>query len=238
MQIIVIGAGLGGMGAAIALRLAGHNVDILEAAPAIGEVGAGIQVLPNSGRVLRSWGIFDKIDPKRLCSTDRCDILGWKSQLISSMDMKAAGEEYGSDFYDLHRADLHKALYHRATELGARLHVNCEVTDVKFDEERNCALVSTKKDSEIWQADLIVGADGLHSRCRQIVFGKQDTPRHTGDMAYRLLLDADEFRSDPEMKPILEEKAVTYWYGPGAHVGMSILTLINLNYPWFPNRRQ
>ncbi|KEF54826.1 uncharacterized protein A1O9_09268 [Exophiala aquamarina CBS 119918] len=219
LDVIVVGAGLGGLGAAIALRLAGHNVNILEAAPKIGEVGAGIQLLPNSSKILRSWGVLDMIDPARICDTETCNILDWRGKLISSMNMNLAAKEYSSPFYDVHRADLHKALHERAVQLGAQLYVGAEVTDVRFDKEHDCVFVTTTSDSKpSWQADLVVGADGLHSRCRQIVSGKIDAPRHTGDMAYRLLLDANEIPSDAEMKPIVEEKAVTYWYGPGAHV--------------------
>lgn len=196
-------------------------MNILEAAPEIGEVGAGIQLLPNSSKILRSWGVLDMVDPAGICETDSCNILDWRGKVISSMDMKSAAEEYSSPFYDMHRADLHKALYDRAVNLGAQLHVGSQVTDVRFDEGNNCAFVTTNSTTKpTWRADLVVGADGLHSRCRQIVSGKTDAPRRTGDMAYRLLLDAHQVPSDPGMKPILEDKAVTYWYGPGAHVGM------------------
>ena len=219
-KIIVVGAGLGGLGAAIALQLAGHHAIVLEAAPALGEVGAGIQLLPNSSKILRGWGVLDKVHPSKICETDACNILDWRGHLISSMNMESASREYGSPFHDLHRADLHKALYDRAIELGAEVHVGCEVTGIKFDSANRGAIVSTKSSTQPeWKADLVVGADGLHSQCRRLISGKEEVPRHTGDMAYRLLLDADEVRSDPEMGPILDEKAVTYWYGPGAHVG-------------------
>lgn len=198
-------------------------MNILEAAPSIGEVGAGIQVLPPSSKILQSWGVLNMVDPERICETDTCNILDWRGKLISSMDMKRAAEEYSSPFYDLHRADLHKALYDRAAQLGAQLNVGSEVTDVSFDEEHDRVFVTTKSATNpSWEADLIVGADGLHSKCRQIVSGKTEFPRHTGDMAYRLLLDASEIQNDSEMKPILEDKAVNYWYGPGAHVGLAV----------------
>jgi salicylate hydroxylase len=187
----------------------------LESAHELGEVGAGIQVLPNSSRILRDWGIFDQIDPARLCETDSCDIWDWKGRLISSMEFEPAVREYGSPFYDLHRADLHKALYERAVELGAQVFVDSQVTDVRFEDAK--ALVSAA--GKTWEADLVVGADGLHSKCRQFVLGQKDVPRRTGDMAYRLLLDGDEIRADPDLRGILDGKAVTYWYGPGAHVG-------------------
>lgn len=229
-KIVIVGAGLGGLGAAIALRLAGHNVVVLESAPEIGEVGAGIQVLPNSSKVLQSWGVFDKIEPSRICTTDACNILDWKGNLISSMDFGPAEKDYGSPFYDLHRADLHKALFDRATELGTQVHVNSLVTDVRFDDS-NVAFVTTKA-GKVWEADLVVGADGLHSQCRSFILGKKDHPRHTGDMAYRLLLDGDELRSDPDFKPFLDDRAVTYWYGPGAHIGKHATSLIC---PWTYN---
>lgn len=228
-----MGAGLGGLGAAIALQLAGHHAIVLEAAPALGEVGAGIQLLPNSSKILRSWGVLDKVSTSRMCETDACNILDWKGNLISSMDMKFASKEYKSPFYDLHRADLHKALYDRAIEVGAEVHVGCEVTGIDFDTENSRAIVNTKSTSQPeWKADLVVGADGLHSQCRRLITDKKEVPRHTGDMAYRLLLDADEIRSDPEMRPILDEKAVTYWYGPGAHVGRYTTLEVALPHFW------
>lgn len=61
LDIIICGAGLGGLGAAIALRNKGHNVTVLEGAPQLGEVGAGIQIPPNSSRVLQHYGVYDDI---------------------------------------------------------------------------------------------------------------------------------------------------------------------------------
>lgn len=221
MNVVVVGAGLGGLGVAIALRKAGYRVDIVEAAREIGEVGAGIQVLPNSSRVLRSWGLFDRLS-KETSRTDVCDILGWKGNLISSMDFDVPEREHQSPFWDFHRADLHKALLDRALELGARLHTNCEVVDVDFDDDCGTATVKMK-DKDSMTADLVIGADGINSRCREILLGKKDPPKRTGDMAYRLLLDAKNIVCDEDLKPIVQNRAVTYWYGPGAHVGKNIL---------------
>ncbi|KIX00645.1 uncharacterized protein Z518_09710 [Rhinocladiella mackenziei CBS 650.93] len=216
MKVIVAGAGLGGLGVAISLCMAGHEVHILEAAREIGEVGAGIQVLPNSSRVLRSWGLFDLLS-RQTSSTDTCNILGWKGNLISSMDFVAAEKEHNSPFWDFHRADLHKVLLDRALSLGARLHTQSEVMDIEFDESRSVATVKVK-DRDDFVTDLVIGADGINSRCRQILLGTNDKPKRTGDMAYRLLLDAKDIVSDEDLKSLVENKAVTYWYGPGAHV--------------------
>lgn len=213
----MIGAGLAGLGAAIALRLAGHEVIILESARAIGEVGAGIQCLPNSSRVLRSWGLGDSLSQKASL-TRRCDILGWHGNRISLMDFQEAGDEYGSPFWDFHRADLQNVLLERAIELGAELVLDAEVTDIRCDDEKSIVTVSIDGQSDR-EADLVVAADGIHSKSRDILLGKREPPKRTGDMAYRILLDAKDIEHHPELHSLLQDDAVTYWYGPGAHVG-------------------
>lgn len=89
---------------------------------------------------------------------------------------------------------------------------------MSFDEESSVARVIIKN-QEDQTADLVIGADGINSRCREILLGRKEPPHRTGDMAYRLLLDANEIRKDPELATYVDGKAVNYWYGPGAHVG-------------------
>ncbi|KAL4798487.1 hypothetical protein BDV19DRAFT_396842 [Aspergillus venezuelensis] len=216
LKIIIVGAGLGGLASAITTLLAGHTVTILESARAISEVGAGIQCLPNSTRILKSWDIDGKLFEKA-SQTKTCNILSWKGERISAMDFRVAGEEHGAGFNDFHRADLHSFLLERAGELGATIRTNSEVEDITFDEEDDTATVHTK-DQSPQKADLVIGADGINSQCREILLGREEKPHRTGDMAYRILLDAADVRKYPELECFLDEKAVYYWYGPGAHV--------------------
>ncbi|KAL4972420.1 hypothetical protein BDW66DRAFT_169619 [Aspergillus desertorum] len=218
LKVVIIGAGLGGLGAAIAIRLAGHSVTVLESAREIGEVGAGIQCLPNSTRILRSWDAHGDLASKA-SQTQTCNILSWKGNLISSMDFAQTGNEYGAPFNDFHRADLHAVLLQRAVMLGTTVYTNSEVADIEFDNETNVATVLIKG-QQAQVADLVVGADGINSRCREILLGRPEPPHRTGDMAYRILLHARDIQKtgDAKLAKILNEKAVNYWYGPGAHV--------------------
>ncbi|KAH0354221.1 FAD/NAD(P)-binding domain-containing protein, partial [Aureobasidium melanogenum] len=217
LNIIIVGAGLGGLGAAISLLLAGHKVHVLESASKIAEVGAGIQVLPNSSRVLIQWGLEERL-LRHVTFPDECMMLGWKGERLSSMDFVDATKEYGTPFWDFHRADLHKALLDRAVELGASFSINARVIDIRYEEDAKDTATVILKSGERLTADLVVGADGIFSTCRDLLLGTPSPPTPTGDLAYRVLLDTKAMKEDPELAPLLDKPhKVRYWMGPGAH---------------------
>ncbi|KAF2416535.1 FAD/NAD(P)-binding domain-containing protein [Tothia fuscella] len=217
LDIIIVGAGLGGVGAAISLLLAGHNVKIFEAANEIGEVGAGIQILPNASKVLQSWGMKEKLEPYAT-KPARVNMLGWKGNLISYLDFNESASKYPGTFYwDFHRANLHKALLERATELGAEIKTRARVVNVQIaGDEANSATV-VLENGDRYVTDLVIGADGINSRLREILMGRPDPPTPTGDLAYRLLLSTGEMLKDPELAPFVTDPQVNYWLGPDAH---------------------
>jgi salicylate hydroxylase len=194
-------------------------VQIFEAASEIGEVGAGIQVLPNSSRVLQSWGLKEALD-KYSTKPSRVNMLHWKGEEISHMDFEASAAQYPGTFYwDFHRANLHRCLLDRAIELGATLRTKARVLNVETSSEGDSATVSLEN-GELHRVDLVVGADGINSRLREIMLGREDHPILTGDLAYRLLLSTKDMLKDPELASFVTDPQVNYWLGPDAHAGM------------------
>lgn len=141
--------------------LEGHNVHILEVVSEIGEIGAGIQCLPNATRVLISWGLEDALS--KFATTPRlCNMIGWKGRKISDMDFHEYEAQTGTPFWDFHRANLHMALLNRAVELGARLTTNSRVVDIECESSGNSArAIAVCADGRRHMADLVVGADGI-----------------------------------------------------------------------------
>lgn len=200
------------------MTLAGHDVQIFESASAIGEIGAGIQILPNSSRVLQSWGMKQALD-KYSTKPSRVNMLHWKGEVISHMDFQESAAQYPDTFYwDFHRANLHRCLLDRAVELGASIKTNARVTHVEVSPDADFTTV-TLENGEQYVTDLLVGADGINSGLREIMVGHVDPPILTGDLAYRLLLSTKEMVKDPELAEFVTNPQVNYWLGPDAHAG-------------------
>lgn len=119
--------------------------------------------------------------------------------------------KYPAPFVDLHRVDLQQALFARAKQLGVKFHMNERVERIDFD-TTTVYVVS----GNTYSSDLIIAADGLWSRCRECFLGRKDEPLPTGDLAYRIVLSAEQIE-DPELKRLVENPEVHFWVGPGAH---------------------
>ena len=218
LEILVVGAGLAGLGCAISCALAGHQVSILEAAPEIKEVGAGIQVLPNSSRVLQHWGLEKALTP-HMTIPSVCNFIGWKGNKISHLDFHDSESQYPGTWYrDFHRAVLQRCLVERASELGVQMICNARIDGVRVSPNGTTAKAFAA-DGREWEADLVIGADGVFGKLTESLLGHSDPPVKTGDLAYRLLLSTEEMRKDPELAPFINEPQVNYWLGPDAHAG-------------------
>ncbi|KAI0912385.1 FAD binding domain-containing protein [Ustulina deusta] len=221
LNIIIVGAGLGGLGAAIAILLAGHDVTLLEAASDIGEIGAGIQVLPNAARILFSWGLREILEPHATWPR-KCNFWGWKGNHLSEMDLHGYARVTKAPFWDFHRANLHTGLITRAVQLGAKVITNARVQDFTIRDDGSSTTVFLA-DGQVMTADLVVGADGINSKLREIFLGREDPPIATGDLAYRLLLSTKDMMTDPDLRPFVDNPQINYWLGPGVHAVNYIL---------------
>jgi salicylate hydroxylase len=211
-------------------------VHILESTSEISEIGAGIQCLPNATRVLISWGLQTRLK-KIAMMPKKVNMRGWKGELISDMDFHEYERVCGSPFWDFHRAELHAVLLARAEELGARVSTGTRVVDVQCSSRSGEASVAVAvcADGTRYAADLVVGADGVHSRCRELLLGREDLPLLTGDLAYRLLLDTAPMLEDPELKCFVDDPQVNYWIGPNAHAGTPSLSSLLSAFPLSPS---
>lgn len=233
LDIIIVGAGLGGLAASIECALSGHSVTVLESAQELAEVrtfaepsrtesvltheqiGAGLQITPNSSRLLKGWGVYEKLQSQAVEPTSLV-VHRFSGTILAKEDEfdKRIKERYGSPFTDLHRVDLQQALVARARELGVTLRLGQRVASLDLDAVRPRILTTSGTE---YICDLVVGADGLWSKCRECFLGRKDQPLPTGDLAYRIVLELDQIK-DPELREMVTKPSVHFWIGPDSHV--------------------
>lgn len=164
----VIGGGIGGLTAALALAQRGLTVDLYEQAPELTEVGAGLQVSPNGARVLQALGLGGALEAAGLAAEAVEPMDGLTGARIARFDL--SGQQPAYRF--LHRAELIGLLAEAAQAAGVQVHLNAQVTD--YD----------------GPAELVVAADGIKSTHRAQVLGPQD-PFFTGQVAWRAVVPGD-----------------------------------------------
>lgn len=210
-HVVIAGGGIGGLTAALALLKAGTDCDVYEQAPELREVGAGLQLAPNGTRVLFALGLEQDIRRDGVETGDKVVRLWSTGQTWSLFDPTVATpvERFGSPMYLMHRGDLHAMLVEavRREKPGA-IHIDARCVDFEQDE----AGVRLKlEDGRHVTGDMLIGADGLHSRVRQKLFGPA-TPKFTGIMAWRGLAPIERLPAH------LRRPMATQWLGPNGHV--------------------
>ncbi len=206
LSIAVVGGGIGGATAALCLLKAGFDVQVYEQARELREVGAGIQVSPNASRVLHGLGLANKLaglGVKPMAWHQR----RWQDgrTLLRTPLAQAMEATFGSPHYQMHRADVLKALVEAVPP--DRLHVEHSLTGFVDDGEK---VELRFQDGSSAHADVLVGADGIHSTVRQILFGAQEA-HFTKCMCYRGLVPV---RRIAHLHIPVESQL---WMGPGRH---------------------
>src|SRR5712692_445143 len=203
----MVGGGLAGLAAAHALSRFGIQADVFEAAPALGEIGAAVNVAPNATRALVAIGLGEKVTAVANSSPGIYTRNMQTGEFLEFNDRQKTAARYGAPYYTFHRADLLDALAsgldHGAIHLGHRL------TGI---EERSDRVVLAFANGARVEAEIVIGADGVRSVIRQALYG-EDNPTYTGQMVWRALLDG---RDVPE--EVVEPTGHIQWVGPGRHL--------------------
>ncbi|GAA2292254.1 FAD-dependent monooxygenase [Streptomyces atrovirens] len=208
-RIAIVGAGIGGLAAAAELSRAGFQVDVYEQAPELREVGVGLHLGPNGSRILHRMGLAGQLDREGV-RPDSLEIRDFSDggTLVRQPMGACWEEEFGAPYYTIRRADLHRMLVGRVP--GRHLHLNRRL--VRYEEHGGAVLLEFA-DGTTAEADVLVGADGIHSVVRRTVAG-HDAPVFSGNHALRGTVPAAAV-------PSLPPRTLLVWPGPTARLLLS-----------------
>lgn len=210
VDICIAGGGIGGIATALAIARRGRRVHVLEKVPAFGELGAGIQLAPNAGRVLAQLGVLDDVErhavfPQRILWMDAVT-----GEQLTSLDLGAAfRERYGAKYMVMHRSDLLDVLLeHARAHDGITLEANKAVVTVEDRGDRadvRCA------DGSQYDCALLVGADGLWSTVRRAIVDDAE-PVCSEYVAYRGAIPIGDVSAHAGLDNVM------LWTGPERHL--------------------
>ena len=210
MRVLIAGGGIGGLAAALALLRHGIDVDVYEQAAQLKEVGAGVQLAANGTRVLYALGVGEELKALS-CEAQGKEIRLWNTgETWKLFDLGPVSiERYGAPYFTVYRPDLLEVLARAvraarsdALHLGARCRGFVQADDSVTLQLESGASV---------HGDALIGADGVHSRIRQALFGP-DAPEFTGVMAWRGVVPME--RLPAHMARMMGSN----WVGPGGHI--------------------
>ncbi|KAK7923095.1 hypothetical protein PG985_007166 [Apiospora marii] len=212
LEVGIIGAGIGGLSAAIALRRAGAQVEVFERSTFADEVGAAITITPNGSRILDAWG-FDNEDAHIVEAAGMRMVDADDLEPMLTEEFHSLKDEFGSKMGFYHRAELHRVLREMAQSNDGsqpgkpvKLHLGEAVVHVDCDKGvicMECGRTTSK--------DLVVIADGIRSNLIKDVTGKKEPAKDLGWSVYRCLIPMDSVLEDKELRGLFNGEAPGYW---------------------------
>jgi salicylate hydroxylase len=208
-KFIVVGGGIGGLAAAVALSQQGVHVTVLEQATELGEIGAGVQLGPNAFAALDALGVGENAR-KRAVFTERLIMMDAVdgSEVGSFPVGQAFRDRFKNPYAVIHRADIHTSML-EATQGSDLIHVETSTKVVSVTQD-NEGVTAVDQNGRIFKADALVAADGVRSVIREKMF--KDPPRISGHVVYRAVVPVAEMPLD------LQINAPVVWAGPDCHL--------------------
>jgi 2-polyprenyl-6-methoxyphenol hydroxylase-like FAD-dependent oxidoreductase len=209
LRIAIVGAGIGGLSLALALRERGVQAEVFEQAPELAEIGAAIALSANATREYARLGLVDELAGAATIPTELV-YRHWQDGSRIAAHPVAQGNAYvdrfGAPYFGIHRADLQRTL---SRALGSeQLHLGCRLTDLLPERD---SVVLEFADGRVERVDVVVGADGVRSMVRRWVTGADDAV-YSGTSAFRGIVPTADLPSLPD------PHAIQFWMGPDAHV--------------------
>ncbi|PQA80839.1 3-hydroxybenzoate 6-monooxygenase [Limnohabitans sp. TS-CS-82] len=209
LPVLIAGGGIGGLAAALALTRQGFHVKVLEQAPEIGEIGAGIQLGPNAFHAFDALGVGEKARSRAVYTDymvmhDAID----EYQVGKIPTGEAFIKRFGNPYAVIHRVDVHKSLLEGAQDTGKVEFVTS--TRVEQIEQTDSTVTVTDQHGNTHQGIALIGADGVKSVVRAKYVN--DPARITGHVVYRAVVEKKDF---PEN---LQWNAASIWVGPNCHL--------------------
>lgn len=204
MKVIIAGAGIGGLTVGLCCLQYGMDVEIYEKAPALTEIGAGIQISPNAMRVFQRLNLDEAVIAKGFLPDKLETRMGQSGHRLFSIN----AQSWRAPYVHIHRADLIEILAERFRRLSPdSLNTGSAVTG--FEQEADQVRV-TLENGDIINGDYLIGADGIHSVIRKALFGA-DRPRYTGNIAWRAVV------ATAKLGKLAPDSNATVWVGQKRH---------------------
>ena len=210
LKVLIAGGGIGGLAAAIALLKRGFDVEVYEQAGELREIGAGIQISPNGNRALHALGVFETLQ-KLACDSDSKEIRLWNTgktwKLFDLGD--AAVRKYGFPYMTVFRPDFLRVLGDEVRRLKPDA-LNLKARILGMNQNADSVTLELADGRKV-QGDVLIGADGVHTKTRPALFGS-DPILFSGMVAWRTLIPMDAL---PER---FRRSVAVNWVGPGGHL--------------------
>ena len=205
-RMAIVGGGLAGIATARALKTLGIKAEVFETAPALGEIGAAVNVSPQAVKSLQAIGAGEQIAAVAHSSPGIYTRNMQTGEFLEFNDRLKTAARYGAPYYTFHRADLLEAIASGLDPSG--IHLGHQLTGL--EERSDCIALAFANGAEV-EAEYVIGADGVRSVIRRALYGA-DNPTYTGQMVWRSLLNGSDVPED-----VLEPTGHIQWVGPGRH---------------------